>query len=88
MAPNTAPNNNINAYINRVEVELRHDGQAEQHSEHAVPVQQHASYNNKNASQLGIPNRIIDLIFFFFFFVDNKEKILMLKAKTYLSCTA
>lgn len=39
----TAPNNNISAYIIRVDVEFLHDGQAEQHREHAVLPQQHAS---------------------------------------------
>lgn len=38
-----APNNSKMAYINRVDVELRHDGHAEQHSEQAVPVQHEAS---------------------------------------------
>lgn len=38
-----APNSIIMAYINRVEVEFRHDGQAAQHREHAVPVQQQAN---------------------------------------------
>lgn len=38
-----APNNSIIAYINRVDVEFLHDGQAAQHSEHAVPVQQQAN---------------------------------------------
>lgn len=38
-----APNNNIIAYINRVDVEFRHDGHAEQHNEHAVPVKHEAN---------------------------------------------
>lgn len=42
-----APTNNMTAYIIRVEVELRHDGHAEQHSENAVPVQQQAHYGEK-----------------------------------------
>lgn len=43
IAETMAPNNNIIAYIRRVDVEFLHDGQAEQHSEQAVPVQQHAN---------------------------------------------
>lgn len=39
-----APNNNIIAYINRVDVEFLHDGHAAQHNEHAVPVQQQANW--------------------------------------------
>lgn len=39
-----APNNNIVAYIKRDDVELRHDGEALQHNEHAVPAQQQADY--------------------------------------------
>lgn len=37
----------ITAYMSRVEVELAHDGHAEQHSEHAALPQQHASYSVK-----------------------------------------
>lgn len=43
IADTIAPNNNIRAYMRRVDVEFLHDGQAEQHNEHAVPVQQHAN---------------------------------------------
>lgn len=43
IAETMAPNRSIMAYIKRVDVEFLHDGHAEQHSEHAVPVQQHAS---------------------------------------------
>lgn len=39
----TAPTNNINAYIKRLEVEFLHDGQAEQHNEQAWPAQQQAN---------------------------------------------
>lgn len=44
IADTIAPNSSIIAYIRRVDVEFLHDGHAEQHSEQAVPVQQHASY--------------------------------------------
>lgn len=37
------PNSSKSAYIIRVEVEFRHDGQALQHNEQAVLPQQHAS---------------------------------------------
>lgn len=43
IADTIAPNNSIIAYINLVDVEFLHDGHAEQHNEHAVPVQQQAS---------------------------------------------
>lgn len=43
IAETIAPTNNIKAYIRRVDVEFLHDGQAEQHNEHAVPVQQQAN---------------------------------------------
>lgn len=43
IAETIAPNNNIIAYISRVDVEFLHDGHAEQHKEHAVPVQQQAN---------------------------------------------
>lgn len=45
MPETMAPTNNMRAYINRVDVELRHDGHAAQHNEQAVPVQQQANYN-------------------------------------------
>lgn len=44
IAETIAPTNNIRAYMRRVDVEFLHDGQDEQHSEHAVPVQQQANY--------------------------------------------
>lgn len=47
MAETIAPKSNMMAYINRVEVEFLHDGHAEQQSEQAVPVQQHANYIHK-----------------------------------------
>lgn len=47
MADTMAPNSNMMAYMRRVDVEFLHDGHAEQHREHAVPVQQQASYNDK-----------------------------------------
>lgn len=43
MPDTMAPTNNIIAYINRVDVEFRHDGHAVQHKEQAVPVQQQAN---------------------------------------------
>ena len=43
MAPVAAPNNNINAYMMRLEVEPRHDGQAVHKQPAAVEVQQQAS---------------------------------------------
>lgn len=43
IAETIAPTNNIRAYMRRVDVEFLHDGQAEQHKEHAVPVQQQAN---------------------------------------------
>lgn len=43
MPDTMAPNNNINAYIKRVDVEFRHDGHEAQHNEQAVPVQQQAN---------------------------------------------
>lgn len=46
MPDTMAPINNINAYIKRDDVELRHDGHAEQHNEQAVPVQQQANFGN------------------------------------------
>lgn len=42
IAETIAPNNNMRAYMRRVDVEFLHDGHAEQHNEHAVPVQQQA----------------------------------------------
>lgn len=47
MPDTMAPTNNISAYIRREDVEFLHDGQAEQHSEQAVPVQQQANYSDK-----------------------------------------
>lgn len=47
-----APNNSIIAYIKRVDVEFLHDGQAAQHNEHAVPVQQQANYRKISFIQL------------------------------------
>lgn len=46
-----APTSSIIAYINRVDVEFRHDGHAAQHNEQAVPVQQQASYNNQTQNE-------------------------------------
>lgn len=43
MHANIVPNNNIKAYIILVDVELRHDGQALQHNEHAALPQQQAN---------------------------------------------
>lgn len=43
----TITNSSITAYMSRVDVELAHDGQAEQQSEHAALPQQHASYKIK-----------------------------------------
>jgi hypothetical protein len=42
------PSSNITAYIMRVDVELRHDGHAEQHRLHAALPQQHASCSKNN----------------------------------------
>lgn len=39
----TITNSSITAYMSRVDVELAHDGQAEQQSEHAALPQQHAN---------------------------------------------
>lgn len=39
------PTSNMIAYIMRVEVELRHEGQAVQHNPHAALPQQQASWN-------------------------------------------
>lgn len=41
----TVPTSNMMAYMRRDEVELRHDGQAEQHSEQAALPQQQANWN-------------------------------------------
>jgi hypothetical protein len=40
------PNNSIRAYMILDDVELRHEGHAAQHNEHAVLPQQHASYKS------------------------------------------
>ncbi len=62
MAETIAPNNNIRAYIRRVDVEFLHDGQAEQHNEQAVPVQQQANYKfSKQEKCLCYSNRINDI---------------------------
>lgn len=37
----------MRVYISRVEVELAHDGHAEQHREHAALPQQQANYKKK-----------------------------------------
>lgn len=49
IAETIAPTNNIRAYMRREDVEFLHDGQAEQHNEHAVPVQQQANYLHKKS---------------------------------------
>lgn len=44
----TVPSSSITAYMMRVDVELRHDGQAEQHNPQAALPQQHASCGKNN----------------------------------------
>lgn len=46
MQATTITSSSISVYMSRVEVELAHDGHAEQHSEHAALPQQHANYTD------------------------------------------
>lgn len=53
-----APNSNMMAYINRVDVEFRHEGHDAQHNEHAVPVQQQASCEEKKKNHRNYIRRL------------------------------